>query len=185
MSRTVAEFVPPEAAPSDHGPEAVPVRTPAQKRRRRREALSAYAFLSPWLVGLVVVVLGPMIASLYLSFTRYDLIGTPEFNSASMSGAFHCQSRQRSVAIAACTRSIISSHRPVNAATRKTSIASAFPSHQKIPLPLSRWLITRRIALSTAPLPSGRPRHFNQSYRMCGSCFSRKAISTQTAASSG
>ena len=79
MSRAVAEFVPPEAAPSDHGPKAAPVRTPAQKRRRRREALSAYAFLSPWLVGMVVVVLGPMIASLYLSFTRYDLIGTPEF----------------------------------------------------------------------------------------------------------
>ncbi|WP_165759666.1 carbohydrate ABC transporter permease [Rathayibacter oskolensis] len=50
-----------------------------QKRQRRREALSAYAFLSPWLIGLVVIVLGPMIASLYLSFTRYDLIGTPEF----------------------------------------------------------------------------------------------------------
>ena len=29
------------------------------------------------------------------------LIGLPEFNSASISGAFHCQSRRRSFAIAA------------------------------------------------------------------------------------
>src|SRR5512135_1173272 len=58
------------------------------------------------------------------------LIGTPEFNSASMSGAFHCQCRWRSVAIVACTCSIVSSHRPVNAAARSTSIASAFSSRQ-------------------------------------------------------
>lgn len=51
----------------------------AMKRNRRRNALSAYGFLSPWLIGMAVITLGPMIASLYLSFTRYDLIGTPEW----------------------------------------------------------------------------------------------------------
>lgn len=46
---------------------------------RWRRALPAYAFLTPWLLGLVIIVLGPMLASLYLSFTRYELIGEPEW----------------------------------------------------------------------------------------------------------
>ncbi|HMB08357.1 MAG TPA: PAS domain S-box protein, partial [Isosphaeraceae bacterium] len=58
------------------------------------------------------------------------LITASEFNSASMSGAAHCQSRRRSRAIAACVRSIVSSHRPVKTAARSTSIASAFSSFQ-------------------------------------------------------
>ncbi|MFD1713456.1 carbohydrate ABC transporter permease [Amnibacterium flavum] len=80
MSQLVADLVSVEndegAAP---GGRAIPPRSAAQKRRRRKETLSAYAFLSPWLLGLLAIVLGPMLASLYLSFTRYDLIGTPEF----------------------------------------------------------------------------------------------------------
>lgn len=47
------------------------------KSRRRRDNLSAFSFLTPWMIGVVVIVLGPMLASLYLSFTNYDLIGTP------------------------------------------------------------------------------------------------------------
>jgi hypothetical protein len=35
------------------------------------------------------------------------LIGSPEFNSAAMSGATHCQPRRRSLAIAACAISIV------------------------------------------------------------------------------
>src|SRR5512142_1935157 len=58
------------------------------------------------------------------------LITASAFNSASMSGAAHCQSRRRSRAIAACVRSIVSSHRPVKTAARSTSIASAFSSFQ-------------------------------------------------------
>jgi multiple sugar transport system permease protein len=54
-----------------------PERAAVIKRRRRRENLSAYGFLTPWMIGIVVIVLGPMLASLYLSFTKYDLIGTP------------------------------------------------------------------------------------------------------------
>ncbi|MDA0632458.1 sugar ABC transporter permease [Nonomuraea sp. MCN248] len=34
-------------------------------------------FVLPWLIGLAVFQLGPMIASLALSFTRYDLISSP------------------------------------------------------------------------------------------------------------
>jgi multiple sugar transport system permease protein len=39
----------------------------------------AYLFLTPWLAGLFLFVLGPMIASLYLSFTDYDFLQPPEF----------------------------------------------------------------------------------------------------------
>jgi multiple sugar transport system permease protein len=47
--------------------------------RGTREALAAYGFLSPWLVGLVGLTLGPMVYSLYLSFTRYNLLSPPQW----------------------------------------------------------------------------------------------------------
>ncbi|MGF1646415.1 MAG: carbohydrate ABC transporter permease [Kineosporiaceae bacterium] len=54
------------------------MRTPARRSpRHRRDAVAAAAFLSPWLLGLVAFSLGPMAASLVLSFTDYELFGTP------------------------------------------------------------------------------------------------------------
>jgi multiple sugar transport system permease protein len=47
--------------------------------RRTREALAGYGFLTPWLVGLIGLTLGPMIYSLYLSFTRYNLLSPPQW----------------------------------------------------------------------------------------------------------
>ncbi|WP_372637013.1 carbohydrate ABC transporter permease [Cohnella sp.] len=41
--------------------------------------LAGYAFLLPWLIGFFALTLGPIIASLYLSFTKYDLLTTPEW----------------------------------------------------------------------------------------------------------
>src|SRR5690606_307853 len=41
---------------------------------RRREARAAYVFLAPWFIGLFLVTVGPMLASLYLSFTDYSLL---------------------------------------------------------------------------------------------------------------
>jgi multiple sugar transport system permease protein len=38
-----------------------------------------YLFLAPWLIGFFVFTLGPFIASLYLSFTDYQLVGAPEW----------------------------------------------------------------------------------------------------------
>ena len=46
-------------------------------RRRNREARWALLFLAPWLIGFVFFTAGPMIASLVLSFTHYDLINAP------------------------------------------------------------------------------------------------------------
>jgi multiple sugar transport system permease protein len=42
--------------------------------RRTRESLAAYGFLSPWIAGMLLLTIGPMVYSLYLSFTRYDLL---------------------------------------------------------------------------------------------------------------
>jgi multiple sugar transport system permease protein len=43
----------------------------------RRESRWGYLFISPWLVGFVVFTAGPMIASLVLSLTRYDISDPP------------------------------------------------------------------------------------------------------------
>ena len=44
---------------------------------RKREAIFGYLFLSPWLIGILVFLIGPMIASIYLSFTRYKVVAPP------------------------------------------------------------------------------------------------------------
>ena len=38
------------------------------------EAKAGYAFISPWLIGAIVFVLGPMLVSLMLAFTSWDMI---------------------------------------------------------------------------------------------------------------
>jgi multiple sugar transport system permease protein len=48
-------------------------------RRSRVEARWFYLMVSPWIIGFVVFLGGPMVASLYLSFTDYDLLTSPEF----------------------------------------------------------------------------------------------------------
>jgi len=42
--------------------------------RRRREALAGYLFLMPWILGFIIFLAGPMIASMYLSFTEYKIV---------------------------------------------------------------------------------------------------------------
>ena len=44
-----------------------------------RDNLAGYAFISPWLVGFFVFTIIPILVSLYISFTRYDLINDPTF----------------------------------------------------------------------------------------------------------
>ncbi len=44
---------------------------------RRRGIPAGYIFLLPWFLGFFGLTLGPALASLALSFTNYDLIGTP------------------------------------------------------------------------------------------------------------
>ncbi len=52
----------------------------ADDKPGRGENRAAFLFLTPWLIGLVVITLGPMIASLYFSFTDYSLLQAPVFN---------------------------------------------------------------------------------------------------------
>jgi len=50
------------------------------RRRLRlatREALTCYLFLLPWAIGFLAFVLGPILASLVLSFMRYDVVTAP------------------------------------------------------------------------------------------------------------
>ncbi len=46
-------------------------------RARRREALAFYLCISPWLIGFIFLTVGPMLYSLYISFTRWDLLTDP------------------------------------------------------------------------------------------------------------
>jgi multiple sugar transport system permease protein len=58
---------------------------PARARGRRRlslrarEELAGWLWTSPWLLGFLLFVFGPMVASLYLSFTKYAIGSTPQF----------------------------------------------------------------------------------------------------------
>ncbi len=45
----------------------------------RREALWAYAFITPWIIGFLVFTVGPMLASLFFSFTDYDIVTPPRW----------------------------------------------------------------------------------------------------------
>ena len=45
----------------------------------RQETRWAWLFLAPWVIGFLVFTGGPMIASLVLSFTEYDVINPPSF----------------------------------------------------------------------------------------------------------
>ena len=52
----------------------------------RREAVAGYLFISPWLIGFLVFILGPIIASFYLSLTEYAIIQPPTFVGFALSG---------------------------------------------------------------------------------------------------
>jgi multiple sugar transport system permease protein len=63
---------------------ADPIRErPAGRRKRsvmaRKEAIAAYIFISPWIVGAVVFTFGPIVASLYYSFTEYNVLQPAEW----------------------------------------------------------------------------------------------------------
>jgi len=59
------------AAP--HAPRA------ARFSRKARQNFEAYMFLLPWFGGLLILTAGPLLASLYLSFTNFDMVRTPSW----------------------------------------------------------------------------------------------------------
>lgn len=46
---------------------------------RIRQNLEGYMCIAPWLLGFLIFTLGPMLFSLYLSFTQWELIGSPRW----------------------------------------------------------------------------------------------------------
>lgn len=56
---------------------------PAGKKRRKsahlRQGWVAHIFLLPWMIGMLAVTAGPLIASAVLAFTDYDLLTEPKF----------------------------------------------------------------------------------------------------------
>lgn len=51
----------------------------ARSMMEARDSVWGYVFLLPWLIGLIVFFLGPIILSFILSFTEYDVISPPRF----------------------------------------------------------------------------------------------------------
>jgi multiple sugar transport system permease protein len=50
-----------------------------QHKSSFRSHLTGYMFISPWLIGLLVFTIGPIIYSLFLSFTQYNLLSPPQW----------------------------------------------------------------------------------------------------------
>ena len=48
-------------------------------RMQRREAIEGYLWISPWVIGFLVFSLGPIVASAFLSLTKYKIGGRPEW----------------------------------------------------------------------------------------------------------
>jgi multiple sugar transport system permease protein len=57
----------------------LPPRRFSLKGLRVREMLAGYAFISPWLIGFIVFMGGPIIASMILSFFSWKMITPPRF----------------------------------------------------------------------------------------------------------
>jgi multiple sugar transport system permease protein len=52
------------------------------RRTKHRDSRAALVFLTPWLLGLVLLTTLPMLASAVLSFTNYDVLSWPRFIGA-------------------------------------------------------------------------------------------------------
>lgn len=59
-----------------------PERTNKYTKREKAESRTAYKFLSPWLIGLVVFTLGPIVLSFVMSFTDWDMIREARYRGA-------------------------------------------------------------------------------------------------------
>lgn len=68
-----------EPAPPGRTDDRPPPPAPGRRRGVREQRWPAYVFLSPWMIGAVVLTLVPMAVSLYLSFTDYNLFDAPRW----------------------------------------------------------------------------------------------------------
>jgi multiple sugar transport system permease protein len=56
-----------------------PKRRNEKARLKTQEAITGYLFAMPWIIGFLLLTVGPMLFSLYTSFTEYNIIRTPEW----------------------------------------------------------------------------------------------------------
>ncbi|GAA1976328.1 sugar ABC transporter permease [Isoptericola halotolerans] len=56
-----------------------PLKQKPQRKYSRADTRAGYAFLSPWIIGFVGLTAFPMLASLYLAFTDYNLFTPPQW----------------------------------------------------------------------------------------------------------
>lgn len=47
-------------------------------KKRKHDLIMGYIFVSPWIIGFFAFIIFPLITSLYLSFTRYDILSSPK-----------------------------------------------------------------------------------------------------------
>jgi multiple sugar transport system permease protein len=62
-----------------HANRTMPSPRSERRKRRLREALVAYAFVAPWVMGFVIFTGGPILASFGLSFFRWKVITPPTY----------------------------------------------------------------------------------------------------------
>ena len=46
---------------------------------RQREAVEGFLYISPWIIGFIIFTAGPMVVSLFLSLTHYNIVSPPKF----------------------------------------------------------------------------------------------------------
>jgi multiple sugar transport system permease protein len=59
-----------------------PDRRRRRTRQERHESRTAWVFLSPWIIGMIALTLGPMLLSLLMSFAEWDIIQPAQWRGA-------------------------------------------------------------------------------------------------------
>lgn len=71
FAREKTAQIPETAAAKEHARALTPL--------EKKENIAGYLFLLPWFAGMLIFTLGPILASLYLSFTNYNLLSPPQW----------------------------------------------------------------------------------------------------------
>lgn len=79
MSSDIVSDDPKKVADPPKGAGGGKRRAKTSNDKARQDNRAAYLFLLPWFLGLALITVGPMLASLYLSFTDYSILSSPNW----------------------------------------------------------------------------------------------------------